>query len=658
MRRSLLIGAVLTVVLLATGCEAVRPPQVGVVRRAQATRYEPDAATSGLLVAGEGSSHVAIWSTADATLQMDRFEGSVPVGAPTTLDRNEDPSALEMEWFAGSAAVGNGSVLASFEVGIGGAHGLDERFRKLFLVAPDGRMVDLHGGPERGLGFCTDLSGGWGVANNEVAWNGSTFLVAMGCETSTRLFRVSTGGAIVFAATLPAVDAIALASAADHFLLVYSQSDGDYAPIDVEAQRVASDGRLVGGPVALDRFRADRTDLTAAASNGAYLAAWTVTGEDQYPDLASRTVHLNGSLGGTRVLSDDPGPQVDPTLVGGSGGSWFAAWTDPYGSYLDVFGTKVAADGTVAVEDGRPLASLPPSSSIDPGLTRGPSGTAHLTSIRVGFGARLGVTRKLDSRGTPSGSSFPASRVPARQDCRDVAGGRDRFLVTWHETSLDGDTDLFAQRYRPDGTREGPTVTVSSAPGDQRCPTAAGTAPVGSSSGPTVGPANPTCSARSCRAAARCLQEPGSPSRPPPPTRSARPSPRTGPGGSWRGRIGGTGMVTSTQRGWPSTGCWTPKASPSPEPQGTRAWPRWQAPMVRPSSYGWEITRSNGGCCVRTARSSAGSCRSVPGTRAWPHRSRRPVPAGSRPCSRTGWSTPTHTCSLWWTRAPVPPPGG
>ena len=143
------------------------------VRRAQATRYEPDAATSGLLVAGEGSSHVAIWSTADATLQMDRFEGSVPVGAPTTLDRNEDPSALEMEWFVVGGSSGTvPSWGAFFEVGIGGAHGLDERFRKLFLVAPDGRMVDLHGGPERGLGFCTDLSGGWGVANNEVAWNG------------------------------------------------------------------------------------------------------------------------------------------------------------------------------------------------------------------------------------------------------------------------------------------------------------------------------------------------------------------------------------------------------------------------------------------------------------------------------------------------------
>ena len=54
-----------------------------------------------------------------------------------------------------------------------------------------------------------------------------------------------------------------------------------------------------------------------------------------------------------------------------------------------------------------------------------------------------------------------------------MAGGRDRFLVTWHETSPDGDTDLFAQRYRPDGTREGSAIAVSAARGDQRCPTAA-----------------------------------------------------------------------------------------------------------------------------------------------------------------------------------------
>ena len=225
----------------------------------------------------------------------------------------------------------------SWFAGLGGSR---ERFRPgLLRGAASAARTDstsssaaLPGGPRRpedraarragarASGYCTDGTGGWGVASNEVAWNGSTFLVAMGCETSTGCSGSRPVERSRSPRRFPRSTRSRWRRPADHFLLVVLASDGDYGPIDIEAQ-ARGPGRAVGRRALRPRpVRAPSSDLTVAASNGAYLAAWTVTGDDRYPDLVSRTVHPDGSLGGTRVLSDDPGPQVDPALVGGCRG--------------------------------------------------------------------------------------------------------------------------------------------------------------------------------------------------------------------------------------------------------------------------------------------------------------------------------------------------
>ena len=54
-----------------------------------------------------------------------------------------------------------------------------------------------------------------------------------------------------------------------------------------------------------------------------------------------------------------------------------------------------------------------------------------------------------------------------------MAAGQGQYLVTWQEPSTVPGYELFAQRYRPDGTRVGPVITLSAAPASVYCPVAA-----------------------------------------------------------------------------------------------------------------------------------------------------------------------------------------
>ena len=352
-------------------------------------------------------------------------------------------------------------------IDVDGIHGLDYTQGAAGLLRPDGRPVVLRGGPRYGLGTCGDDP--YAVATVAVTSTGSSFLVVAACPNTTNVYRVTTGGAVTRAATLPVASAIALSSTADGALLVFSQQVR-FDVTEVRAQRLRTAGTPVGAPLDLDRGHGDLHDVATASSNSSHLVAWTMgLAGGGPPDLLARTVGPAGALGPTRLLADGPGSPGQPALVGGADGSWFAAWTDAGSNGdTDIRGTKVSAGGTVGDEDGRALVGTDTSNDQNPLLARGRDGTASLVWLRGS-----GVSRTLAPQGTPVGDLVSITRAPIVQECPDVAAGQGQYLVTWQEPSTVPGYELFAQRYRPDGTRVGPVITLSAAPASVYCPVAA-----------------------------------------------------------------------------------------------------------------------------------------------------------------------------------------
>jgi hypothetical protein len=471
MRRWLRLAAVGLLATAAAACEpAAKPPKMGPIRRADAQLYERETATGDIGSAADGTERVVVWGRTHRGLMLDRFRGSdAPTGHTVLMDTGKFGWEDERYWSDVSVALGHGYAFASAEAFVSGTHGLDLPIRVNSLVSPTGRRITLTGGPRYEINYCDHPdSAYYAYASNAVAWTGSSFLVARGCLDRTDVFRVSTRGLVEHAARLPARGTtLAMASTGHGALLVYVSGH-----TRVRAQRLALNGRAVGPPLAVD-LDPSAGQVAVAPSGNSYLIAWSVAGPTFTGNLLSTTVSSSGVLGVRRELATGAGMQANPTLVGASGGSWFAAWTDGPNRFeaADIHGASVTATGIVA--DAHPLASLPDVPETDPSLSRGPGGTTFLSWVRHEPDRDIGLTRQFNPDGSAVGASIQATRMPIEQQCRDVAAGNGGFLVTWHEERPGDGLEVYARRYAPDGHAVGPVISLPSAPGDQSCPTAA-----------------------------------------------------------------------------------------------------------------------------------------------------------------------------------------
>lgn len=115
--------------------------------------------------------------------------------------------------------------------------------------------------------------------------------------------------------------AIAYNSDADEYLVVYERS-ASASNADIYAQRVSSDGSLIGGPIALANSARDerRPRLAYNDNSNNYLVIWeydqTTNGSNF--DLQLRTVSATGSLGTLRTLGSSTSQDLAPEIAFGS----------------------------------------------------------------------------------------------------------------------------------------------------------------------------------------------------------------------------------------------------------------------------------------------------------------------------------------------------
>jgi hypothetical protein len=449
-------------VVAATACEPVNPPAVvGGSKNPVTFGANPDVGT--VATASEGSKRVVLWGNADTDLRLDRFDGAtIPQDPqPTSIASPDRTSSEDATWGPAAAALGNGYALVAATETISGPHGDFSSEEAVGLRSPSNQDVALSGPGAGDLRFCAFPDG----PEPSIAWNGTQFLLSKECSDGSQLFTITTGGVVTARATLANARDVVLSRSGSGFLATYVVNG---TGSDVQAQRLSGNGAKVGSVLAIAGGAGNQRSPAAAPSGTTNLVVWETDGSGT--DISARTVSSTGALGAVHTFATISGDQTEPTVTGGSAGTWFAAWTD--GLDDDIVGTKVASNGTPDNAFGNTLVGDAGPQS-EPILTPGPNGTAFLTWIDTSTGKRLDFVRKIGSDGFPFGPTTRSTREPFPQTCADVAAGNGQFLAVWQESRVVGNTNLFARRFGPDGLPRGGLISLSTASGDQFCPRAA-----------------------------------------------------------------------------------------------------------------------------------------------------------------------------------------
>jgi hypothetical protein len=255
----------------------------------------------------------------------------------------------------------------------------------------------------------------------------------------------------------------AVAFGASTYLVVWKDDPSGFGNADLYAQRVATNGTLLGGRFLVSGAAGDQSEPTVTFDGTNFLVAWTDP-RGSTVDIYATYVSPTGSvLNPTGIaVSTAAGSQSGPAAAS-DGTNSMVVWSDFRGATRDIYGTRITASGTVQDPSGIPI-QTGPNSSFRPSLAYG-GGTylavwdENLDNI---YGARVtpgGVVQE------PGG--IPISLAPDSQGSPSVAYN-GTFLVAWEDRRSGVTHDIYATRVDADGVvQETDGVPVSTGPTEE-----------------------------------------------------------------------------------------------------------------------------------------------------------------------------------------------
>ena len=345
-------------------------------------------------------------------LQHLATDGS-PDGARIAIDRSRHETQLEYTVTGPlSVAVGTGgtAIVASHRLVSGSVHREGAAF---YFVDDEGTLAYAYthcfdeNSSNSGSGELGD-----DVLPGTVAWNGSVFRIAGGCD----IWEDGRGTYIRTATFDPATleytgsaagpdvapKAISIATLGTAFGLTW-QASGAADNLDVFAQRYSSTGSPTSPVHGVATGAGPHMQPTIAASGGRYLVSWV---EGSGRDVAGRTMSSTG-LGTKKVLVNAGGNQNHPGLAPSSNGGWHLAWADLRSGNNDVYSAKVSSTLGVSPSNGQVVAGGP-GPQVAPTVSPLPDGRGFVAYLDEG----VVKARDLTEGSAPTGSSKTLSVSP------------------------------------------------------------------------------------------------------------------------------------------------------------------------------------------------------------------------------------------------------
>ncbi|MFZ1946632.1 MAG: FlgD immunoglobulin-like domain containing protein [bacterium] len=330
------------------------------------------------------------------------------------------------------------------------------------------------------IGVSPASCGGWSLAT---AFNGTDYLVAWKGTYPYDVcgVRVGTDGAVLdtspvnFALAASDQSAPAAVSGGTNHLVVWHElRDGGY---DIYGARTSPDGQVLdSSSMPISTVAADQEYPAVAFGRENFLVVWQDSRVESYG--------YPHAIYGTRVTRD--GVVLDPSgimisvaadyqafpAVAFDGTNYLVVWQrEILGPYTDLFGARVASDGTV-IDTAAVAISTAPYGQAHAALTF--NGAQYLVvweDMRGGhrndvYGARVDVDGHVVD---PDG--IPISTAVWHQSYPDVAFDGTNHLVVWHDQRNGASFDIYGARLGTDGSVVDPDgIAISTEVDDQRNP--------------------------------------------------------------------------------------------------------------------------------------------------------------------------------------------
>lgn len=274
--------------------------------------------------------------------------------------------------------------------------------------------------------------------------------------------------------------AVAFDAEDDEFLLVYHDSRGPDMP-DVYAQRVRSDGRLLGNAIPICDYydNQDAPHVAYLAGADRYLVIWSDgRNATETPDVYGQLVRRDGALdGGNFPIAVYPGAQARPRLAAGAD-AFLVVWGNADGGTSRIQGQRVSGDGALLgarfdISDGTAWAG-------QPDVAYRPAVNRYLVVWADGRGADQDIyAQQVLPDGTLEGDNIPVTVAPDVQEWPVLAAGGpdDALLVAWEDwrnrTAAVAQRDIYGQRLKPEDIFLGIDIPISVGPGLEDTPAVA-----------------------------------------------------------------------------------------------------------------------------------------------------------------------------------------
>ncbi|MEO0078181.1 MAG: T9SS type A sorting domain-containing protein, partial [candidate division WOR-3 bacterium] len=259
-----------------------------------------------------------------------------------------------------------------------------------------------------------------------------------------------------------AIPSVAACPDGGYWVAWVDSRSGDY---DVYCRRLARDGTPVAPSFRVNDDEA--SSLQRVSSIGMDSRGWScVVWEDERADATDiyRAVFddTGQMIGPNLKVNDDGAPGAQQYYAAAAGGTnrFVTAWTDNrldwdiYGQFLDGTGQLVGTNFRVN-SDALGTSQWYPYCAMD----------SSNNSAIAWMDYRLATTqvfiRRFDPTGNPVGEEFPVSDTNATAIYGSIAMSRNGWLVAAWMDYRDGESDIYCQAFRPDGTRVGPNIKVN-----------------------------------------------------------------------------------------------------------------------------------------------------------------------------------------------------